>query len=322
MTPRRLLVRLPNWLGDLLMSRPLLHALRAAFPATHITAIGVEASALLERERLWDEWIRWPEEGRRLPGAREDVALVLPPSFASAWKVPRDIPVRIGFAGEARSWLLTHALPRTARGALHLSEEYLGLGRPLGISSVPLPALEALPSEVEAAAALRGRLGIAETPYAVLAPGAVYGPAKRWPAERFVELGRRFTARNMVVLVCGAASDRAVAAPIAAAIGPLAHGLAGVTTVGEQLALCAAARVTITNDSGVAHLAAATGAATVVLFGSTSSAWTAPLGPRVTVVQHAPVCAPCFQRACRIGYRCLVAIEVDEVERVVREVAA
>jgi heptosyltransferase-2 len=237
MTPRRVLVRLPNWLGDLLMSRPLLHALRAAFPTAHVTAIGVDASALLERERLWDEWVRWPQDGRPRAGAGADVALVLPPSFSSAWKLPRAIPMRIGFAGEGRSWMLTHALGRTARGELHLSEEYLRLGRPLGIAGVALPALDALPAEIEAVTALRDRLGIADSPYVILAPGAVYGPAKRWPAERFVELGRRFTARNLAVLVCGAASDRAVAAPIAAAIGPLAHGLAGITTVGEQLAL-------------------------------------------------------------------------------------
>jgi heptosyltransferase-2 len=69
----------------------------------------------------------------------------------------------------------------------------------------------------------------------------------------------------------------------------------------------------VSNDSGLAHLAAATGAPTVVLFGSTSSAWTAPLGPQVRVVQHAPVCAPCFQRTCRIGTVCFAAIAVDEV---------
>jgi len=322
MAPRRVLIRLPNWLGDLLMSRPLLHALRAACPSAHLTAVGVDASALLERERLWDQWARWPAADDRPARERWDTALVLPPSFSSVWNLPRGIPTRVGFAGEWRAWLLTHAVKRPARGALHLSEEYLRLGEPLGIAPVTLPTLAPLAAEIASVGALRGRLGIPERPYAILAPGAVYGPAKRWPAERFVELGRRLAARSLAVLVCGAASDRAVADPIAAAIGPQAHALAGVTSIGEQLALCAAARVTITNDSGVAHVAAASGGTTVVLFGSTSSAWTAPLGPRVTVVQHAPVCAPCFQRTCRIGYRCLTAIEVDEVERAVAEVAA
>jgi heptosyltransferase-2 len=320
MTPRRVLVRLPNWLGDLLMSRPLLHAVRAALPDAHVTATGVSANALLERERLWNAWEPWPATGGK--AEPYDAALVLPPSFSSAWKLPRGIAQRIGFASDGRSWLLTHAVRRPARGDLHLSEEYLRLGAPLGVTRVPVPALAPTTAEIASAHALLDRVGIAGRPYVILAPGAVYGPAKRWPAERFVELGRRFAARGLAVLVCGAASDRPVAEPIAAAIGAPAHGLAGVTSIGEQLALCAAARVTISNDSGTAHVAAATGAATVVLFGSTSSAWTAPLGRRVTVVQRAPVCAPCFQRTCRIGIRCLTAIDVSEVERAAGAAAA
>ena len=82
------------------------------------------------------------------------------------------------------------------------------------------------------------------------------------------------------------------------------------------------AALVVSNDSGLAHLAAATGAPTVVIFGSTSSAWTAPLGPRVRVVQRPPVCAPCFRRTCRIGYRCLAAVEVAEVARACDELVA
>jgi heptosyltransferase-2 len=81
-----------------------------------------------------------------------------------------------------------------------------------------------------------------------------------------------------------------------------------------QAALCAGAAVVVSNDSGMAHLAAATGAPTVAIFGSTASAWTAPLGPRVRVVQKAPVCSPCFRRECRIGYTCLTAVRVEDVQ--------
>src|SRR5262245_56810158 len=102
---------------------------------------------------------------------------------------------------------------------------------------------------------------------------------------------------------------------MAAAIGAGGHRVAGGRGLGEQLALCAQARATISNDAGLAHLAGASGAPTVAIFGSTSSAWTAPLGARVRVVQRAPVCAPCFQRSCAIGTRCLTAIGVDEVAR-------
>jgi heptosyltransferase-2 len=325
MRARRILVRLPNWLGDLLMSRPLLHALRAALPEARVAATGTTASQLLERERLWDAWEAWPPDPRDSPGLRHqeyDVALALPPSFSSAWRLPRRAGTRIGFASDLRSWLLTEALRRPPRGELHQSEEYLLLGKSLGVEPGTLPILEPLDREREEAGARLRQLEVGGRPYVVLGPGAAYGPAKRWSAERFIELGRRLAARGFAVLACGAEEDRVITMPMVAAIGSPAHSLAGQTSLGEQLALCAGASATVSNDSGLAHLAAASGAPTIALFGSTSSAWTAPLGPRVTVVQHAPVCSPCFQRTCRIGYRCLNAIAVERVERALQTVAA
>jgi heptosyltransferase-2 len=325
----RLLVRLPNWLGDLLMARPLLHALRASHPAAEVWCVGTSVSRLLERERVWDRWCSVAEAAgsRARPSALRGhsfaAALVLPPSFSSAWMVRRQACARrIGFSGEGRSWLLTHAVRRPAPGETHLSEEYLSLGEPLGLGRAPLPLLRPAPGDLARAAARLGALGVGEGPFLVLGPGAAYGPAKRWGFERFVALARRFTARGWAALVAGSAADRSLAVPMAAAIGPGAHAVAGETMLEEQLALCALARATVSNDSGLAHLAAAAGAATVALFGSTSSAWSAPLGPRVVVVQRAPACSPCFRRTCAIGYRCLEGIAVEAVERAVCSIAA
>jgi len=124
------------------------------------------------------------------------------------------------------------------------------------------------------------------------------------------------------LLVCGAASEREICEAVAAAIGAQARSLAGETSLPVQAALCARATLTVSNDSGLAHLAAATGAPTVVVFGSTSSAWSVPLGPRVRVVQRAPVCSPCFARDCRIGYGCLDAVEVAMVTSAAGELVA
>ena len=311
------------------MARPLLHGLRATFGDAELSVIGTPAARLLERETLWRQWLpaaeaRRPSDlARRLGGQGFDAALILPPSFSSAWAL-RDCQVerRVGFAGELRSWLLTDAWRRPPRGETHLSEEYLQLGARIGVRATAVPPLVATADDQAAAAARLRALAIDDGAFAILGPGANYGPAKRWPHARFVAIGRRLVAAGRRVLVAGADRDRDIALPIASEIGSGAHAIAGETSLGEQLALCAAARVTITNDSGLAHLAAAGGAATVVIFGSTSSAWTAPRGPRVVVVQRAPVCSPCFQRTCRIGYRCLEAIAVEAVERACRSVAA
>jgi len=182
------------------------------------------------------------------------------------------------------------------------------------IEAATIAAVDVLPVPAAAreSAAPWVRRGAAGT-YAVLGPGAAYGPAKRWDAERFTVVGRALVARGLAVLVCGAASERADCESVAAGIGAGAFALAGATDLATQAAVCAGAAIAVCNDSGLAHLSAATGAPTLAVFGSTSSAWTAPLGPRVRVLQHAPVCAPCFQRTCRIGYRCLDAVTAAEV---------
>ncbi len=323
----RVLVRLPNWLGDVLMARPALHALRAAQPQAEICACGPRALLeLLAPEGLWQRAEALPGGPGlvdRLRAARFDAALVLPPSFSSAWVAFRSgARLRVGFAQEGRSLLLTRATRRPARGDVHLSREYLELAAWLGSREVPLPALAVGPGAAGEAAALLSRVRLEERPFAILAPGAAYGPAKRWSAERFAALGRQLAARGLAVLVCGAASEREVCERVAAATGAEARPLAGMTSLPVQAALCAGAALAVSNDSGLAHLAAATGAPTVVVFGSTSSAWTVPLGPRVRVVQRAPVCSPCFARDCAIGYACLDAVGVAMVTSAAGEMVA
>jgi lipopolysaccharide heptosyltransferase II len=327
----RVLVRIPNWLGDALLARPLLHALRRAHPRAELRAVAPAALlGLLSADPVVDAWDAWPAPvaersalAGRLRAWRPDLALVLPPSFSSAvfaWHT--GARVRIGYAHEGRSLLLTRALRRPARGERHLSDEYLELGRVAGAGSGEAPALPVRPAAHEQARALLRTRGAEGAPVAILGPGAIYGPAKRWAADRFAALARALTRAGRCVLVCGAASDRAVCSEVAAGAGEGVVALAGETGIELQAALCAAASVAVCNDSGLAHLAAAVGAPTVAIFGSTSSAWTAPLGARVRVVQRAPVCSPCFQRTCAIGYRCLDAISVADVERACREVAA
>jgi heptosyltransferase II len=323
----RVLVRLPNWLGDVLMARPALHALRMAHPSAEITACGPRALLeLLAPEGLWQRTEALPAAPGligRLRAGRCDAALVLPVSFSSAWVAFRSgARVRVGFAHEGRSPLLTRALRRPARGDLHLSGEYLRLAASLGATEVPLPGLRLDGGAAGEADVLLVREGLAGGPIAILGPGAAYGPAKRWSVERFAALGLELAARGLAVLVCGAASERETCECVATAIGARARSLAGSTSLSVQAALCARAALTVSNDSGLAHLAAATGAPTVVVFGSTCSAWTAPLGPRVRVVQRAPVCSPCFARSCAIGYACLAAVEVGMVTRVAGELVA
>jgi heptosyltransferase-2 len=327
----RILIRLPNWLGDAMMARGLIHALRRAHPHACLRAVTRPLLVeLMRSESVLDRIDPWGKGRpandrliRELRGWRPEVALVLPPSFSSAWfALQARASVRIGYRHEWRNGILTHALRRPMRGEMHLSEEYSALGAPMGAGMLTPPPLTVPTLARDAAHQLLARHGMGVKDFVVLAPGARYGPAKRWPEERFVAVGRVFGSRGLTVLVCGAAGEAPECLDVARNIGSGACSLAGETDLLTQAALCAESVAAVCNDSGMGHVSAAVGAPTVALFGSTSSAWTAPRGERVRVVQRAPVCSPCFQRTCRIGYGCLTAITVDDVLAACDEMAS
>jgi heptosyltransferase-2 len=314
------LVRLPNWLGDVFMARPLLHALRQAWPGARVLAVGPEPLlAPLAAEGVADEWFAWsrdPAERRAVTArVRErppEVAFVLPASFSSAWLAfACGARERVGYRSEGRSPLLTRALPRRPRGERHLSDEFLDLAAPLGVQPVAVPVLRPRAEDVRAANALLAEVQIEETsPVALLAPRSAYGPAREWFADRFVAAGRGLVERGLHVLVCGTAGEAAACASVAKGIGEGASNLAGRTPLSLLVALASRVRLALCNDSGLAHLAAATGAPTLQIYGSAASGWTAARGPRVRVLHRAPVCSPCWRRTCLIGTRCLDAVTV------------
>ncbi len=333
MAPARVLVRLPNWLGDVLMARPLLYALRAAWPGARLLAVGPEPLlALLAPERGADERVAWPRDGaaRRAATARirawaPEVALVLPASFSSAWLAWRSGAItRVGYRSEGRDSLLTQALPRRPRGERHLSDEFLELAATLGVKPVPVPVLVPAPEDVRDARAVLDAAGVTTGErHALLAPRSAFGPAREWFADRFAATGKALVERGLRVLVCGTAAEAESCERIARAIGPDAASVAGRTPLPTLVALAASARLALCNDSGIAHLAASTGAPTLQIYGSASSAWTAARGPHVRVLHRAPACSPCWQRTCRIGTRCLDAVTVawvlSETDQLVKE---
>ena len=249
---------------------------------------------------------------RELSG-RFEVAYICPNSLKSAL-LPflASIPKRVGYLGEARIGLLTHRLknPPTDR-------------RP------PMVAFySALSGEADTAAdrpqlqvdkatltADLGRLGLQAGAFSVLAPGSEYGPAKRWPTGHFAELARQLEGP---VLLLGSAKEAEVCETIATEVNAQTPGkcqsLAGKTALGLALSIIAAAKLLVSNDSGLMHVAAALSVRQLALFGSSSPQHTPPLNPQATVLwlKNDPAyqppldCAPCFERSCPLGHtRCL-----------------
>jgi heptosyltransferase-2 len=318
------LVRLPNWLGDAVMARPALHALRAAWPDAQVLGVGLDGPcAPLRDEGLFDAWASWTHEAAGRRGALEaarafapDLALVLPPSFSSAWFAWRSgARTRVGFRGDARRVLLSDARSRAARGDRHQSDEFLDLLAPYGVREVPVPLLRPREESRAIASGLLAARGV-NGGHAVMGPRSAFGPAREWFPDRFIATGRALVQRGLHVLVCGTAAERESCARVAQGIGAGAVDLSGETTLPVLTALVADARLAVCNDSGLAHLAAACGAPTLQLYGSAASGWTAARGPHVRILHRAPVCSPCWQRRCRIGTVCLEAITAEHVVQV------
>lgn len=369
--PARILVRGVNWLGDAVMTTPALLRLREAFPTAHI--------AMLTPEKLADLWLRHPavdaihafaphETPRQIAAQLRqegfDASIAFPNSHRSALELWwARIPLRIGYAGHGRGWLLTHPVRRRAtsvrmrklsvRAVRHLTHaegagaphgdfpstahhlhDYLELTAILGASAEPIPPrLTVSDAEIQQ---VRERFRLLPDdgqrgPLVGINAGAEYGPAKRWPADRFLEAAawvhQRLACRWVIL---GGTADRSLsrwlALKLAQAIAPkgvdtggsqesVIH-VAGKTSLRELCAVLSTCEVLLTNDTGPMHVGAAVGTRVVVPFGSTSPTLTAPGlpgDPRHRLVRGQAPCAPCFRRECPIDLRCLLSIAPETV---------
>ncbi len=331
MTPvlaARIVVRTPNWLGDTVMALPMLAALRATEPAARITLVGRWAP-LLAGQGVADVLLLYPKPlaarrhlARALAAERSDLAIVLPNSFESAlaawrWRAPR----RLGYVADGRGPFLTEPVPLPSP-RLHQVDEYAALLSPLGAAgaaAVPvwkLPRSE--PAEREVDQLLTEASLEPGAPLVGLHLGAAFGSSKLWPPDAFGRLARRLTGAGFRPVLLGTAEDTQAAALVMAASGGPVASLVGRDRPALLPRLLSRFGCLVSGDTGVAHLAAAVGVATVTLFGPTDRRLTAPRGPAARVLDRAVPCAPCFLPTCPIDHVCLTRIEPDAVLREVR----
>jgi heptosyltransferase-2 len=354
----RILIRGTNWLGDAVMTTPALLRLREKFPEAHITLLTPEKlQDLWANHPAVNKIISFaPGESvfvvsKKLRAGKFDLALVMPNSPRSAIEMwLAGIPQRIGYARPWRNSFLTQAIAprpdavqmrkrsvaeirrlvtanpesRIQNSAIeqtaHQIHEYLHLAAALDANPEPLPPqLFVSPNEIEAA---KNKLGLEKITQPILGlnPGAEYGPAKRWPVDRFIAAAREIQNRtNCVWLIFGGANDAQIAGQIESAIRHssfVIRNLCGQTSLRELMSLLKLCRALLTNDSGPMHVAAALGTPVVVPFGSTSPELTGPGltgDPRHRLLKFDAPCSPCFLRECPIDFRCMNGITVERV---------
>ena len=344
---KRVMVRVPNWVGDAVIAVPALRELRRILARAHITFVARPwVSGLFDGEGLADAVIpiedarglggsakQFIRARRRLGRERFDLAVLLQNAFGAAL-LARASGARIvaGYPTDARRLLLNLTVGfEPDYKARHQVFYYLNIAAHLeralgGESHVDFegarPRLNATEEQKERARLLLSRPGGAtlipgdsrRERLVAINPGATNSRAKQWLAERFAETADRLAARDgFRTVIVGTAGDIHAANEVASRMQTPALVLAGQTSIAELKGVLACSSLVISNDTGTAHVSAALGVPTVVVFGPTDHTSTRPFSDLAAVVRHQVECSPCMLRDCPIDHRCMTRVEVDDV---------
>lgn len=310
----------PRWVGDMVMAQCLFSALRETRPGMAIDVLAPAwASPLVERMPEVRARIDAPFSRRKLElGARWRLGRSLRGRYAEAyvmqgsWKsalVPffAGIPRRVGHLREMRYGLINQIVPLPDTLKRQTAQAFFSLAQG---GTFREPHLTSDPANQSAQLA---RFGLARGRFVALMPGAEFGPAKRWPSARYAALARKLMASGDAVALFGSGNDAVVAREIAA-LAPGVVDTTGQTGLGDAIDLIAAARLAVSNDSGLMHVAAAVGTPVVAVYGSTSPKNTPPLTARRELVWLGLDCSPCHQKICPLGHmNCLNTLDEQSV---------
>jgi heptosyltransferase-2 len=348
--PQSILVRAPNWIGDQVLAYPFFYYLRQGYPKARITSACMPWVASVQFRHLVDEvcllpapaapsmWARARalEQGARLlrAGGSWDLGLCLSNAFSSAWLLARaHVQWRRGYATDGRGWLLHDRLRWPPQALRHRAEAYVYVlpesvrpRRPVqDFWSRPVrqhgsPATPPVFDQFEARQAwpVDGLVEPPMYPYWVLAPGSM-AASRRWPEERFATLARQIAAATgMTGLVVGGTGEAAIAARLCQEAPLHLANLTARGTVAAYWQVFRQARFTVSNDSGLAHVAALCGSPVYIVWGAGDPRKTRPLGPGPVSIVHHPVdCWPCERNVCcQLHPRkiaCLRGIDPDTV---------
>ena len=327
----KILIIAPNWIGDAVMTEPLISQLKKNNPNSQIDVLATPwVASIMKAIPAVDQIItadfqhgalQWSERktlAKQLAQNAYTHAYVLPNSFKSAlipWLAK--IPHRIGYQGEMRWGLINESLKNPSRSHRPpMSSHYFALSDQTS-SEVPQPHLSLPEAMVRHSQQTLQKIQAHQELY-VLCPGAEYGPAKQWPIEHFGHLAKNIieTKQNSLVLILGSKKEFSIGSDIASiSTHPdKVINWCGQTSLEDAMATISNATAVISNDSGLMHIAAAFRRPQVAIFGSSDPRHTPPLSKLASIHWLQLECSPCFKRTCPLGHlKCLVDIEVKDV---------
>jgi len=319
----RILVAGPAWVGDMVMAQSLFITLKQQDPECVIDVVAPAWSVpLLQRMPEVSQAIELPvghrqvklmqryRVGRQLRDNHYDRAIVLPRSFKSAL-VPFFARARrrTGYRGEHRYGLINDMRPLDKHILKQTVQRYVALGSEQLVTTSPKVPYPQLRVDSANQQSLLSKLQLTtDKPIIGFMPGAEYGPAKQWPARYYRKLAGQLTENGFQVWIFGSAKETALGESISQG-QPGVINLCGKTALVDTVDLIALTQSNVTNDSGLMHIACATGRDVVAIYGSSDPAYTPPLSDHARIIYQKLECSPCFDRQCRFGHtRCLTEI--------------
>lgn len=330
----KILIRTPNWLGDVVMAVPALRRLRATFPEARIDLFSAPwVASVLENSKLFDgnvslegkELGKTVATSRRLRDRRYDLGILFTNSFSSAFLMRlTGSNRRLGYATDGRGFLLTDRVEAPEwKDRRHQVFYYLNLvreaarifGRGGSSAQVDDGSLSLSSASADDADAFLSNLGVPpDRPLIVFGAGSANSEAKRWPPQNFAGLGDRFRIEyGASIVLLGSGSDHGASDGVAAASKRRPIDLTGQTDIARAAGILHRATAVVSNDMGLAHLSAALGTPTFVIFGPTDPETTRPFSEHARVISAGVECSPCMLRECPIDHRCMTRVTPDGV---------
>lgn len=324
----RILLRGTNWIGDAIMTLPAVASVRAAYPKAHLAILAKPpVTDIYKLFSAADEIIPYDQKFQNFPGVfrlayelrrkKFDAAILLQNAIEAAIiAVAAGIDVRAGYNSDGRGLLLTHTIRRTREILkVHQIDYYLEMVKALGCANVDRTMhMETHISSAIARDILQQYIPESGKAIMGIAPGATYGPAKKWLPERFAQVGDSLSRDlNAQVVLFGGQSDWETAEQVRKQSHTRMLNLSGKTTLREAVYLISQCRLFISNDSGLMHVAGALNIPTVAIFGSTNPVTTSPAGEKTILVRKPVSCSPCLKETCPTDFRCMTQISVEDV---------
>ncbi len=324
---KKVLVVGPSWVGDMVMAQSLFKLIKQRNPTTIIDVLAPAWSVgILERmPEVTQYWIspfhhgvfnlrQRYQMGKQLRQAQYDQAILIPNSFKSGL-APffAQIPLRSGWHGEfPRRFLLNDSRPLDKARLKLMFQRFAALGLPANEpypDSWPLPSFTISPDKVSVALE-KYHLAKPHNPLLVIAPGAEFGPSKRWPPQYFAEVANAKLKQGWSVWLLGSAKDQSISSTVNNLTGQQCQDLAGKTSLAEAIDLLSLADIMLTNDSGLMHIAAALAKPIVAIYGPTPADITPPLTEHYKSLSLNIDCRPCMKRECPLGHhQCMVELK-------------